>query len=145
MGTFLSHIAAVHAKKNLLGRLTRIALLYSKKESLTTGDKRGYLQMNVIIHAHTIPFSAAHYTEHACSTETVFEASHYKVLRASTPDPVTDIFCRVIFPHHEASHTGYDVSMLMLNRESRHGPSYGSLGAMYNVVDENTFEYVLFR
>jgi len=74
----------------------------------------------------------------------VYDASRFKVLQASTSNPATNVFCRIIFPD-QVHHAGYDVSVLLLNRESRHGPHYGSIGAMFNVKDENNFEFVLFR
>ena len=56
-----------------------------------------------------------------------------------------DGFCRVISKVEITDSESYTLTVEIMNVEGRDGVNFGHPGVMYNVVDENNFDFVYFR
>ena len=97
--------------------------------------------------------SAVDYEAYSCLNEVVSQTPHYMVLQtAPSLPPAQQVFCRVIAPLHVRGNA-YDFAVDLFHQEGGHvigghlqaDAGVGAPGVVYNVVDENTFDFVAFK
>ena len=91
------------------------------------------------------PASASSYRAFSCRRPNVVNLTQHFVLDADIPRGPHNEFCRVIGPGHVTGPT-YTVGVRFFNYDWwNSNVSRGSAGVMYNVVDKDNFDFVLFR
>jgi len=85
--------------------------------------------------------SSAHgYTAYGCRHSHVQNVTDYLVLDASATGVVnSQPFCRAVL-HRQVAGQAYDVKVVLYNYDG-----VGHPGIMYNVLDEDNFDFVIFR
>ena len=97
--------------------------------------------------AENVLFSPAlGYKAFGCHGDYVAETPRYMTLDAGGGHAGGDVMCRVIAPRTVSVDVdSYDVTVQLFHQQGEGRQDAGSPGIAFNVVDENNFDFVLFR
>ena len=89
-------------------------------------------------------FAAQGYTARKCRGRHVTDVTTYYILDANVGDFFEDGFCRVVVPRN-ISGAAYDYHVELNSQSAAQMHNRSAPGVMYNVLDANNFDFVLFR